>query len=398
MGSEITGGRLLDTNVSFLGKSLKQLGFRVAGFHTVPDNPEEIINVLKTAVSRPGLVVTTGGLGATMDDLAREAAAEVLGVKLVFHEPSMRSIRTKLARYGRKPLKIEEKQAFHPRGALVVKNPVGIAPGFLVKNRGRILLALPGVPGEMRAMFDRTRGLIKREFKGLDPQVTRLVKCIGLPESEVMARIADLMRDGSVEFGVTAEELVITVSVTAPSFRKKEISSLAGKLRRRLGDAVIASGNVSLAGAVIKLYRKKGMTLTAAESCTGGLIQQRLTSIPGSSEVYVGGTVTYSNELKHGLLGVKKKSLEKYGAVSEEVAREMAEGARKLANADAGLAVTGIAGPGGGSRKKPVGLVYVAVSTKMGVTVKRRVFPGGRDDVRAKAANTGLNMARLAAK
>ncbi len=395
IGNELLQGRIRDTNAAYIAKLLASVGIIAKRFSTVGDGLRDIAGVIKDAVDEYDCVVATGGIGPTQDDHTREAAALAIGRKLVFHQPSMKHITSVFGRMGRSPLDDEKRQAFHPSGATVIPNPAGIAPGFLARNGKKALVVLPGVPGEIKAML----GPAVRELKKIFPHGTqytlRLIHTIGMTESRAAKAVADVPGAAGTDWGITANDLVITVSLSAPSRTKKELDSLVRKIKRRLGRYVFGTGETTLAAAVVKLLKRRSLTLATAESCTGGLIASLVTSVPGASDVFGEGFVTYSNAAKERLLGVSRRTLTRHGAASQETALEMAEGALHAANADVAVATTGIAGPTGGSREKPVGLVYLAAATKQNVVVKKRMFPGSRGTVQRRAANTALNMARL---
>lgn len=395
IGSEITSGRILDTNARFLASELLKIGVPPRSFYTVADDPADILSAVKSALSDARLVVVTGGLGPTMDDYTRKCVADALGVSLVFDARSWKRICAFFKKIGRTPLDSEKLQAYYPKGAAVIDNPVGIAPGFLAKRGKRAVLALPGVPVEMASMFQLAIPKIKKMCPDREPRIIKLIHTCGMTESKTAETLAEVFKTPGLEFGITAKDIIITVSITGPVSKKKVVAVCVRRARKILGNAVFGLDEESLAGAIIKKMRNAGKKLAVAESCTGGNLSMLITAVPGASDVFLGSFVTYSNEMKIRGLGVSRSIIRKHGAVSEECASAMAVGAMKKTGADAAISTTGIAGPAGGSRLKPVGLVYFAAAARKGVIVKRRMFSGSRRDVQIRASNAALNNLRL---
>jgi len=398
IGTELTRGELQNSNATWLAESLTTIGFDVQAIDCVDDERERIEAALARLSSAHEVVVCTGGLGPTTDDITTECAARLAGVELIRDEPSLELIRERLLRFGRQMARSNEKQADFPRGSRILPNANGTAPGFeLALGRARCYF-MPGVPFEMKAMFEAhveptlTPLLSDRHFQVL-------IRTFGLPESEVNDRLAGIEAELGVTIGyrATLPEIEVKVLARAPDLaRARAIAERAAlAVHTRLGsDVIFGEGKVRFPEAVCQLLESKGQTLALAESCTGGLVSELLTAHSGASTVFRGGAVTYANDAKIGLLGVPAVLLARYGAVSAEVARAMAEGARLAFNSDVALALTGIAGPTGGSEDKPVGLVHCAVATADGLSERRFVFSGNREQVRRRAAFAGLSLVR----
>jgi competence/damage-inducible protein CinA-like protein len=366
---------------------------------TVGDDARAIRATLERLGREHAVIVCTGGLGPTTDDLTSAVVAELLGVPLERDAASFEAIRARLLRIGRTVAESNAKQADFPQGATILANDWGTAPGFAVRLGAALAFFLPGVPSEMSAMFHaRVAPLLEPLERARRHQIR--LRTFGLPESEVNDRLAGLEARHGVVLGYRASLPEIEVKVLAPGATLEEAvqraRAAADEVRATLGEAVVyGEGDVSFAGALVALLRERGATLALAESCTGGLAAELVTRVPGSSHAFVGGVVAYSNELKVRLLGVDRALIDAHGAVSTEVAQAMAEGARSL-GATFGLSFTGIAGPDGGSAEKPVGLVHLAVAGPAGTSAQHRVFPGTREQVRRRAVFMGLALVRRA--
>lgn len=396
-GSELTRGELVNTNATWLAEALTALGFEVAAIDCVADDRARIREALERLGRAHTAVVCTGGLGPTTDDLTTECVAELLGVPLVRDAESLELIRARMARFGRTMAASNAKQADFPAGATILPNGRGTAPGFSVRLGQALAFFLPGVPSEMKAMF--TDSVVP----ALDPlerprQFQVRLGTYGMAESEVNDRLAGIEAAYDVLIGYRASIPTIEVKVLARAesveAARVRAEAAAVEVRTRLGDVVFTDSVQTYPAALLALLESRGVTLALAESCTGGLVSELLTDVPGSSRTFLGGAVVYSNALKTALLGVPEALIAAHGAVSREVAEAMAEGARVRLGADVGLALTGIAGPGGGTAEKPVGLVHWAVATRDGVTAREQVFPGDRTQVRRRAAYAGLALVR----
>ncbi|HYP76005.1 MAG TPA: competence/damage-inducible protein A [Polyangiaceae bacterium] len=402
IGTELTRGELQNSNATWLAEALTTIGFEVQDIACVDDDRARIEATLTRLTLAHEVVVCTGGLGPTTDDITTECAARLAGVELVRDEPSLEAIRERLLRFGRQMALSNAKQADFPRGSRILPNPNGTAPGFELKLNRALAYFMPGVPFEMKAMFESFVEPAILPLRG-DRHFQILLRTFGLPESEVNDRLAGIEAEFGVTIGYRATLPEIEVKVLARAqdveLARQRAERGAQAVRERLGeDVIFGEGKTRFPEALCTLLQAKAQTLALAESCTGGLVSELLTAHSGSSAVFRGGAVTYSNESKIALLGVQAVLLARFGAVSAEVARAMAEGARVAFNADFALALTGIAGPTGGSAEKPVGLVHIAVASAAGVSDRRVVFTGNRDQVRRRAAFAGLALVRRVAQ
>ena len=400
IGNELMNGRTVDTNAAYMARRLTAVGVPVVGTYAVRDEIGAIRRALKLAAGEAEFVLISGGLGPTDDDLTRQALAEFLGVELVLHDDLLAKLRQFFDRRGVAMTQNNAIQAQAPAGARAIDNEVGTAPGIEAEKNGALLFAMPGVPNEMEHMMETSVLPRVRAMAGAQAVVARRLKCFGAGESTIAAMIGDAMRRGrdplvncTVSAGVITLEIVATS--TDPRQAQERVAREEASLRATLGRLVYGVEDQSLADVVGDRLVLQGATLAVAESCTGGLLAKLITDIPGSSQYFLCGWVTYSNEAKSRDLGVPSHLIETHGAVSEPVAAAMAEGARRTANADFALAVTGIAGPDGGTELKPVGLVYMAVGSRSGTDVSRHVFSHDRGLIRLRAAQTALNLLRL---
>ncbi len=397
IGTELTRGELLNSNATWLAEALTTIGLEVTSLDCVDDDRARIEAALRRLVAEHQVVICTGGLGPTTDDITTECAARSAGVGLRRDEASLQHIRDLHQRFGRTMVASNAKQADFPEGASVINNPNGTAPGFWLKLSGCTLYFLPGVPREMKAMFEASLAPGLAAFVSVHRHQL-VLRSYGLPEAEVNDLLAGLEAEFGVVIGyrATLPEIEIKLLAQAESVEAAKVATqrAAAAVRTRLGEHVFGEGFTSLPDRLGELLEQSQLTLALAESCTGGLAAELLTGRAGSSRYFLGAAVTYSNPLKTALLGVPAELIAAHGAVSAEVARAMAEGARSRLGADVGLSFTGIAGPGGGSEQKPVGLVHFAVATAAGTVNKQRVFVGSRNDVRRRAAFAGFDLVR----
>jgi len=398
-GSELLQGRVLNSHAQYLGRQLSQSGIKVTLQTTVGDDMERLEHVLRQALERSDLILITGGLGPTTDDITKEAVAEVLGVPMVLDEKSLERIKEIFESRGMSMPESNVKQAYFPEGATILPNTRGTAPGTLIEKDNKIIAMLPGPPHELYVMFEEALlPLLLKKAGGRTFTSSKVFKLTGISESSVQDLVKDLGGQGNPSITYLARPGEVQVRVTALAQSKEQaeemVAELSEKVRRRLDDYVFSCDEEAVEYAVGKLLLKTGMSLSVAESCTGGLIGARLTDVPGSSEYFMGGVVVYSNELKQSLLGVPPEIIEQYGAVSRQTAVAMAEGVRNLARTSLGLAVTGIAGPGGATPAKPRGLVYISLASADGTSWKEFRFPGERSAVRRGTVNAALNMVR----
>ena len=404
IGSELLVGGRSDGNSLFIADALAAIGIEVRFKTIVGDDQSDIAGVLTTACRRAGIVIMTGGLGPTVDDCTREAVASVTGFRLARRKEAFESMSARLAQWGRTPNRGQLRQALIPSGATVLTNSVGSAPGFRLTWRNAWVIALPGVPSEMQAMMQQSvipflADRLGRSRQARPHPITRVTfHTWGLPESDVNTRLQGLIQKRTpVALGLLASPTGVLVSLTTRAHRSiKEavLLSLAEGVRTRLREWIYAEGQDTLEEVVGRLLQRQKLTVAVAESCTGGLIGYRLTQIPGSSVYVDRGALCYSNQAKMDMLGVPAHLIEQYGAVSREVAEAMAKGMRDRTGVSVALSVTGIAGPGGATETKPVGLVYIGLDGGGDVMTKEFRFHGDRSVIRWRAAQAALDLLR----
>jgi nicotinamide-nucleotide amidase len=400
IGTELLLGQLVDTNTSVIARELADVGADVYRQTSVGDNTRRIAAAVGEGLERAEIVICAGGLGPTVDDLTRDAVAAATGRRLVLDEASLRVIEAMFAKLGRKMAENNRIQAMIPEGAIVIDNPNGSAPGFIVDDGARVVIAMPGPPRELNPMLKNSMipWLVER-FNLRSVIVTRVLHTVGVGESDLDARIDVLFRTSkNPSIAVLSHIGVVDVKITAKAENREAanamIDELEPKLRERLGDCVCAVDEGTLESSLGGALRSRGWTIATAESCTGGLVSKMITSVPGASEYFRGGIVSYSDDAKRDLLGVEHSLIERHGAVSEEVAAAMALGARARLKSTVGVSVTGIAGPGGGTDEKPVGLIYIGLADASGKTQVRKMnLPGDRAGIRRRAALAALTIA-----
>ncbi len=398
-GTELLSGGIMETNSVFLSQELTEIGIEPAFKTVVGDVEKDMEDALRTAMGRVNAVIVTGGIGPTEDDMTRKAVARVLRKRLVLSEDALRSIKAVFAAKGKKYPVAGDRQALLPGGSRILANPVGVAPGFYYHDAEKFVAVLPGVPEEMRAMYrESLRQPLQDLFGGKSVIRRKVLHTCGLSESQVNGLIQDVLKQKRPVVGLSARDTGVDIRIMAREGSRAHaltaIERTEAEVRKKLGDAVYGVDGQSIEEIVGALLNQRKMTISVAESCTGGLIGGRLTNVPGSSEYFERGAVTYSNASKTGLLGVPEELIDRHGAVSREVAAAMAQGIRERSGTDLGLAVTGIAGPGGGTPEKPVGLVYVALASKSGLQVDEHRFLGTRDQIRRRTVQTGLDTVR----
>ncbi|MDE6014131.1 MAG: competence/damage-inducible protein A [Acetatifactor sp.] len=399
VGTEILLGNIVNTNAAYLAEQCAGLGLSCYFQTVVGDNGERLAAVLRCAMERSDIVILSGGLGPTEDDLTKEVAAEVCGRQLVKSDMWTQRIEEFFATRNTTPTENNWKQALVPEGALVLDNPNGTAPGLIIEQENVRVILLPGPPNELIPLFDTE---VRPYLEKLTPGViySQTVKICGVGESMAETKVKDLIDAQTnptlATYAKTGEvHIRVTASAESAKEAKKLTKPVVKELKARFGEDIYTTEeDVTLEKAVEELLLANKLTLTCAESCTGGLLSARLVNVPGSSEVFRSGLVTYSNKAKRRLLNVKKSTLQKYGAVSAQTAEEMAKGAAALSKCDVTVAVTGIAGPDGGTKEKPVGLVYIACAVKGKVTVKEYRFSGSRAKVRESSVSAALTLMR----
>jgi len=400
IGNEVLSGRTVDTNAAHIGRQLRLVGIPVEAVYTIGDRREVIVRTLERAAAEADIVVVTGGLGPTDDDLTRQAFADYLGTELELRSDLLAGIEARFAAWGKQMPRKNRIQACIPKGADAIANEWGTAPGIAAEKDGTVLFALPGVPREMAKMLAASVLPRLGELGQGQAVAVQRLKCYGAGESTIAEMLADAMhRDRNPLVNCTASAGVITLEIVATAAQVAEAQDMVareeGALRRVLGDVVYGTGEQSLAEVVGEQLTRAGKTLALAESCTGGLLAKLVTDVPGASAYFTRGWVTYSNEAKIAELGVPEGLIEAHGAVSAEVATAMAQGARRRADADLAVGITGIAGPGGATEQKPVGLVYISVDDADGTTTSRYIFAHERSVMRLRTAQTALNTLRL---
>ncbi len=397
VGDEVVGGDIVDSNSAWLSRRLIELGIEVVSHVAVRDVRSEIASAAQAAAGRADIVMVTGGIGPTHDDQTREAVAEAAGLELALNRPALEHIESIFARHDRTMPPSNRKQAMIPEGADILRNESGTAAGFRVRLDGADVFVLPGVPGEMRQMFERQA--LPLLPPGGRVSVTHTLRCFGVSESLTARTLSSRIDfDGRLKVAFLANEGVISVKFTARAddraTAESEIEPALRTARDLLGDAVFGEDDDTLEGVVARLLDEHGLTLSLAESCTGGLVANWLTDVPGISARFLECAVTYSNRSKTERLGVPARLFETVGAVSEEVARAMAEGVRERSGAHVGASTTGIAGPTGGSPEKPVGTVHVAVATPEGTAHRKLLLRGDRRLIKNRAARHCLDLIR----
>ncbi|MGH7835290.1 MAG: competence/damage-inducible protein A [Candidatus Binatia bacterium] len=396
-GDELTSGRVVDTNSAYIADKLYGLGFDVAAVLKVGDHRERLLWALASAVSLGEIIIGTGGLGPTSDDLTNEVVAEFLGRRLVLHQGVVEALKQRFAQRKIPWTENNQKQAMLPESAVLVPNPVGTAPGFRVSpEEGKALFWLPGVPREMEAMLHETVLPWLRQSRGSSEQVSsHTFKLHGLTESKLDDLVKDIALPDSARLSFRAHypDLTLRLSLRGDNIAA-QLAELAGEIRKRIGSDVYSEADETLEEIVGRLLVREGRTLAVAESCTGGYISHRITRVAGSSAYYVGGCVSYSNNAKERLLGVERTTLERYGAVSRETALEMAEGVRRRTGAGIALSVTGVAGPSGGTADVPVGTVWMGMAQDASSEARRFRFQGERERVIVGASQTALHWLR----
>lgn len=398
IGTELLLGDILNTNAQYIARRLADVGIFVYYQTVVGDNPERMAKAFNLAFERADLVITTGGLGPTKDDLTKELAAEYFGKRLVEDRASLKKIEEYFAKSGRPMTENNRKQAYFPEGSIIVPNPNGTAPGCIIDEKGKILVMMPGPPKEMVPMLEEQVMPYLSKYQDCI-LVSKVLRVLGLGESLMEDKIKDLMdAQTNPTIAPYAKDGEAILRITARGRDKSEaeelIAPVENAIRERLGDNIYGTGETSIEQVLAEILMSKKLTISLAESCTGGLVCSKLVKVPGISSVLMEGAVTYSNDAKIRRLNVKKETLEKHGAVSAETAAEMAEGIAKAAGTDIGLSVTGIAGPDGGTDEKPVGLVYAGLYIKGKVMTRKYNFPGNRQNVQNRTAISVLDWLR----
>ncbi len=400
IGTEILLGHLIDTNSAYISRMLADNGVDVYAKHSVGDNAERLARMLEDVLERADGAITTGGLGPTVDDLTKDAVAHAVGDTLELHAPSLRAIEERFTYFNRPMSDNNRRQAILPSRAVVMPNPHGTAPGFIaLRPDGKFVACMPGVPREMKPMLEEQLiPWLAQRFGVTSAIYTKTLHTIGIGESELDRRVEDLFRTlENPKIAMLAHGGRVDVKIMAKAANREAadamIAPVATTLRERIGAGYFGDDATTIGGAIIGELARRGETLAVAESVTGGAIADAIVAVPGASRVFLAGIVAYANEVKQSALGVPAATLAAHGAVSEATAIAMAEGAKRAFGTDFALATTGIAGPGGGSEEKPVGLVWFALAGPDGTTETHRLtFPGERSDIRDRATMTAQSI------
>ncbi|HAJ33771.1 MAG TPA: competence/damage-inducible protein A [Candidatus Atribacteria bacterium] len=401
IGSEILRGQITDTNANFIAKKLVESGIDLEHISAASDNPESLLPTLKLALQRSDLIITTGGLGPTEDDITYQTIASALNLKLIKYPEAEENLKRILKKINRRISPSNLKQVYLPEGAKIIINQYGTAPAMILEKDNKIICSFPGVPYEMKNLIEENLiPYLKEKFPPSMIKKSKILKITGLGESSVNELICDYMsKQTNFSFGIYANPEDIQVQVTTQAPTEKEVEKLlqssVNQLTKILGNYIYGSDEETIEEVVGNLLKTKKLKVAVAESCTGGMLGEMITRIPGSSEYFQGGVISYNARIKEDLLKVSSKVIRKYGEVSRQVAKLIAEGVRRCCHSNIGISITGIAGPGGATEKKKVGLVYMALSDgKKTITQKHQLF-GSRQLIRLRSARRALNMLRM---
>jgi nicotinamide-nucleotide amidase len=399
VGTELLLGDIVNTNAQYLSKRLADLGISVYHQSVVGDNSERLEKEFEDAFARANIVITTGGLGPTQDDLTKETGAKYFNRKMILHGETLNKLKSYFIKTGKGELQGNNiKQAYFPEGAVVLPNLHGTAPGCSIEENGKILIVLPGPPREMKPMFEDSVVPLLKKYSS-DVLQSKVLRICGIGEGIMAEQISDIInKNTNPTVAPYAKDWEVTLRITAKANTEEEANRLIlpveNEIRERLGTHIYGEGETSLEAVLCGLLIDNNLTIATAESCTGGLIASKLVDYPGVSSVFMEGVVTYSNNAKIKRLGVKPETLENFGAVSEETAKEMAEGIAETSGTNIGLSTTGIAGPGGGTAEKPVGLVYIGLYINGVTKVRKLELSGSREMIRRRTTITALDWIR----
>lgn len=394
VGTELLLGDIVNTNAQFISKALAELGIDVYFQTVVGDNESRLYSAIETAFSRADIVISTGGLGPTSDDLTKETVAKYFNINLYLDETILSGIKCFFMKLNKEMTPSNKKQALVPEGAIILQNDKGTAPGLIVESEKKTVIMLPGPPVEAEHMFCNYAMPYLREKSG-GVFVSRVLRLCGIGESAAEESVSDLVKNNNPSVASYAKNYETIFRITAGADSReaaeKMLNPVADEIYKRLGEYIYAEGETTLAQTVVNMLLEKNITISLAESCTGGMLAASFTDIPGVSSIFLEGAVTYSNEAKMKRLGVKSETLENFGAVSEQTAHEMACGIARTAGTDLGVGITGIAGPDGGTDDKPVGLVFIGVHYNGETSVRRFNFAGDRERIRKNTVILALN-------
>ena len=401
IGSEILRGQITDTNANFIAKKLVESGIDLEHISAVGDNPKSLLSTLKLALQRSDLIITTGGLGPTEDDITFQTIAITLNLKLIKYPEAEENLKRILKKINKRISPSNLKQVYLPEGAKIIINQYGTAPAMILEKDNKIICSFPGVPHEMKNLIEENLiPYLKEKFPPSMIKKSKILKITGLGESSVNELIRDYMnKQTNFSFGIYANPEDIQVQVTTQAPTEKEVEKLLqssiNQLTKILGNYIYGSDEETIEEVVGNLLKTKKLKLAVAESCTGGMLGEMITRIPGSSEYFQGGVISYNAMIKEDLLKVSSKVIRKYGEVSKEVAKLMAEGVRINCHSNIGVSITGIAGPGGATEKKKVGLVYMALADGKKTIIQKHQLFGSRQLIRLRSARRALNMLRM---
>lgn len=399
IGTELLMGQIANTNAMYISKKLNEIGVNVFYHSVVGDNQKRVVDALKIALQRADVIIVTGGLGPTDDDLTKEVIAKELNRDLIFNEYAFNVIKDYFKRNNKEMTPNNKKQAYMPKESIIIPNKVGTACGCIIENEDKIIVMLPGPPIELNPMLNDTV-IPYLENKTNKKIKSKFLKIFGLGEAQVADKIEDLIKNQTDPTIATYCELgEVLIRLTTSGDKNKDCNSVLNnaeeKIKEILKDYIYSTEGETLQEVVVKLLKEKKKTISCAESCTGGLLSAKITDVSGASEVLNRGIVSYTNIAKMENLNVPKEVLDKFGAVSEQTAKFMAEGIRNVSKTDIGVSITGIAGPTGGTKEKPVGLVYIALATEKETIVKKLMLDGNRQKIRELTCKNVLNLVRM---
>ncbi|MCX7785458.1 MAG: competence/damage-inducible protein A [candidate division WOR-3 bacterium] len=394
IGNEVLSGRTLDINSNFLAKRLQNLGITLNRITVIGDEKSTIEKTVSYAIEHTDIVLVSGGLGPTPDDQTVASIAKIFKRRLILDESILAKLEMHFQNQNIPMPELAMRQALIPQSAIVLNNPVGTAPGIIIKSGKKSVILLPGVPIELQKIFETGVVPFLTDTYALQPSIELVVRTTNIPETAIVERISDILKKYK-DIAVAYLPSITGVDIKITNIRdKKHLSDLTRELSTRLKPYVYVFGEETIEEVVGNLLRKKQLLLSVAESCTGGLIADRITNVPGSSEYFIGGAVVYSNRLKNSICHVRNETLRKFGAVSKETVLEMAKGIKENFGADIGIGVSGIAGPSGQTAQKPIGLVYIGIATKKGQTYEEHHFTGTRRMIKEKSAMAALDLLR----
>jgi nicotinamide-nucleotide amidase len=399
IGDELLYGHVLDTNAAYIGEKLTEAGIELIYHNTVGDKAEHMINAIAQAMNRADIVLTTGGLGPTHDDITKKIVCKYFKRQLVFHEDILKELQQKYTAQGLTMPAINQNQALQPQGAKFLENKIGSALGIFIEEHGKTFVSMPGVPTELKLMVDEQLGPILKSKSTGRVIIHRKLRTIGIFESAIFQKVKSIIEEkDKIDIAFLPSFRGVDIRLTTKSDNEEKareaIDNIEARFTEKLGKYIFGYDNDELPDLIGKSLISRGQTVAVAESCTGGLLGKIFTDIPGSSQYFLGGVIAYSNDIKSRILNVPTTTLEKYGAVSAETAKSMAEGLQNLTGASIGISITGIAGPDGGTEEKPVGLTYIGLATPDDTKVKEFHYGQQRKRNRQRAAYSALDMIR----